>query len=733
MKAVGLAVSDLFYGRPERSAGAAERPDDPRVELEQVRRWKPGTLEKLGAEVDGRNVLFIMRNGRGAEVGRKIRAGDGTPLRTAAGEVKSLTAAGSKNGLIYKPPLAAEGPILVVEGEPDVCAALSAGYEAVVGTAGASPGRDQLRWLGKLLAKREAILAPHGDAAGRNWRIAVGRTLANAAATVRFIVPETGLDLDDRLRGAEDPAVELKELLDSSVPWGDDPGEDDGLSQGERLCRIVEAEATGFFLDQFGAPHVVLPFDGHEEIWPTSSGQFRERWLAKGYRDRYGHPPNSEALRQAQTQANARCHGGGVRELACRVAWHEGSLWYDLGDADWPGVKITKGGWGIEPLPPCFRRYKTTGAQVKPQSGGDLKAMLTACNVPSDCEALFCVTVASFFVPQIVHPLVFLFGEHGSGKSFTTRIIKNLVDPATAGLDTQKPPYDEEAAVQALSHHWLLALDNLSHLPRWLSDTLCRAVTGEGLAKRELFSDAEDFIISYQRCVVVNSIGNLTTAPDLLDRSILIETEPIKTFRDETLSIEFWNELRPAVLGGAFDALAQALGRIESVDRAAASEFRLGDFALWGSALAPGLGFSEAEFIDGYRASIGRKVADAIEASGFASALSGLLSEGRTAWRGTPTELLETINPGDQHGQRRRSLPESPVAIGRALSTMAPLLRKSGIDVRRGRGANREWLIERASGSASSASASPSASLFSAAGAKAASDGAGEKAPSTVV
>jgi hypothetical protein len=36
---------------------------------------------------------------------------------------------------------------------------------------------------------------------------------------------------------------------------------------------------------------------------------------------------------------------------------------------------------------------------------------------------------------------------------------------------------------------WLIAYDNLSSIPHWLSDPLCRLATGGGLSTRELYTD----------------------------------------------------------------------------------------------------------------------------------------------------------------------------------------------------------------------------------------------------
>ena len=69
-----------------------------------------------------------------------------------------------------------------------------------------------------------------------------------------------------------------------------------------------------------------------------------------------------------------------------------------------------------------------------------------------------------------------------------------------------------------LQQHWFLPFDNVSHLNDEMSDTLCRAITGGGIQQRKLFTNAEDYIFTFQRCIAVNGINNVANRPDLLDR-----------------------------------------------------------------------------------------------------------------------------------------------------------------------------------------------------------------------
>ncbi|RIK62388.1 MAG: hypothetical protein DCC65_17475 [Planctomycetota bacterium] len=66
----------------------------------------------------------------------------------------------------------------------------------------------------------------------------------------------------------------------------------------------------------------------------------------------------------------------------------------------------------------------------------------------------------------------------------------------------------------------MVAYDNLSGLSVSLSDGLCVLATGGGFATRELFTDADERLVSAMRPTLVNGIDDLATRSDLLDHCI---------------------------------------------------------------------------------------------------------------------------------------------------------------------------------------------------------------------
>src|SRR5205814_3055497 len=113
-----------------------------------------------------------------------------------------------------------------------------------------------------------------------------------------------------------------------------------------------------------------------------------------------------------------------------------------------------------------------------------------------------------------------LSGEQGSAKSTATRVARALVDPNTTPLRT--PPREVRDLMIAAANSRVLAFDNLSTLPQWLSDALCRVATGGGFTTRRLYSDDEEMLFDAQCPVLLNGIEEFVNRADLLDRALVL-------------------------------------------------------------------------------------------------------------------------------------------------------------------------------------------------------------------
>jgi hypothetical protein len=106
-----------------------------------------------------------------------------------------------------------------------------------------------------------------------------------------------------------------------------------------------------------------------------------------------------------------------------------------------------------------------------------------------------------------------LSGEHGAAKSTAVKIARDLVDPGKVKLSG--PPRTEQDLAIAANNRHVLAYDNLSQIPEWLADGLCRLATGGGLQKRKLFTDEEENLIAICCPVALAGIPDLASRADL--------------------------------------------------------------------------------------------------------------------------------------------------------------------------------------------------------------------------
>jgi hypothetical protein len=78
-------------------------------------------------------------------------------------------------------------------------------------------------------------------------------------------------------------------------------------------------------------------------------------------------------------------------------------------------------------------------------------------------------------------------------KTALSKILRELIDPNLARV--RALPREERDLMIAANNGHVLAFDNLSSLPSWLSDALCRIASGGSFALRQLYTDADEVTV----------------------------------------------------------------------------------------------------------------------------------------------------------------------------------------------------------------------------------------------
>ncbi len=444
----------------------------------------------------------------------------------------------------------------LVEGEKCAQALIDRGYVATTLDSGSNS-----KWLPEYapyFEGKKVIIIPDNDEPGRKYARMLKQNIPHA-----IIKELPGLgekeDVYDWLASGhtmdELDALPETQLAEEAAPeeHQEEQKKEQDTTQAGTLLDLFQQSGAKVFLNETSDPYAALPIGSHSEIVAVESRSF-SGWLHRLYYQQTKHTIRQEAVTQVITILSADAIYGAQEktQLYNRVAAHQGTIWYDLSNPAWQAIKVSAKGWTVENTPPIlFYRYRHQNPQVLPQRGGDIKRVFRYVNMRR-FQLLFLCWLVTCFVPDIPHPMPILYGEKGAAKSTACVLLKRLIDPSAS--DTLPLHNDSRNLVVNLQQHWFLPFDNVSSISGDTSDTLCRAITGGSIQQRKLYTDAEDVIFNFMRCLTINGINNVANRSDLLDRSILLELERVpETERKELAEVyQQFEEDRATILGGAF-------------------------------------------------------------------------------------------------------------------------------------------------------------------------------------
>lgn len=401
------------------------------------------------------------------------------------------------------------------------------------------------------------------------------------------------------------------------------------------------------------------------------------------------------APQQALSDALATLEGFALEQepttLYQRVARHAGALWIDLGCPKGRAVRIEPGGWTVvDKAPVKYKRTPLTGTLPTPVSGGELEELWSWVHATPEDRPLVAAYLVAALIPDIAHPVLGLFGEQGSGKTTAMKALVLTVDPGP--VPYRKPPRDADSWVTAASGSWVVALDNVSHVPDWLSDTLCRAVTGEGDVRRRLYSDSDLATFAFRRVLALTGIDLGSLNGDLADRLLPVHLDTISdSERREETSMwgEAWADAHPRIFGAVLDLAAEVLATLRTMKLTRMP--RMADFARVVHAVDQALGTAG---LARYVGAQGRLAVDTLSGDDFISAVTDAITE---RFDGTAAELLAKVTPTSDGWRRPKGWPANARLVTQRMRRQAPVLRKVGWEVSDDGGQNKSnatrWML----------------------------------------
>jgi hypothetical protein len=467
---------------------------------------------------------------------------------------------------------------------------------------------------------------------------------------------------------------------------------DDDRPPAEILVDLATSAENEFFHTDLDDGFALVNVGEHRETFKIKSRYFT-RWLTEKFFRLTGGAPSKPALEQAAATLEAiALFDGDERRVFVRAAAYGDKIYVDLCDAERRVTEIDANGWRIVANAPVhFHRIRGMHPLPVPVAGGSIQLLRPFLNIEpasgdnSDPSGQFTLTVGwvvGSFRGNGPYAILVALGEQGAAKTTFCRLMRDLIDPNFAPL--RDPPADKRELAVSGANSLVLAYDNISEIPNWLSDAWCRRASGAGAGVRELYTDDEEILTNKANPMVANGIAEFVDRPDLAERSIFINLLPISDAdrkTEEQVSAEF-ADAHPRIMGAIFDLLSAGFSRIEEVRKRGLRLPRMADFALWAIACTE-KALGEGVFQRNYEENIQDAVSTVLEASPVAQALIAEMEESETGSVAlTSSQWLKTLS--DRAGKRvakSRDFPSTPRAMSTQLKRAAGYLRKVGFDV----------------------------------------------------
>lgn len=610
--------------------------------------------------------------------------------------------------------------VLLTAGEWDMLAALSAGFETVAtGTGGEGCWKEA--WSSRFAGKTVHVCYDV-DEAGRAGAAKVAERLRHVANAVHIVnLPlsgdqeQDGKDLSDYL--AQCSPTDLRRLLDQTTPLeSESPAEgaaEVAGSEGTVLSKITVADIIDAILSMKGpirlkrrdaAKLVIddlckrgeLVHSGDGRLfWFNREGQrlldldgfgFRSLFL-KDYRV---NPAEREFVHIMEAVKSA-ARSDGRRVQVCRFCFYDRShnrLYIHGGRArvlrlDGQSVSWVDNGTDevlfeddndFEVIPEAALSVVAHGDPIHDLIVGRVNFIRGSAVILSaeQQQLVLRVWILSIFFPELLPSkcLLLLYGEKGSGKTTTLRVILKLLLGPHANVT---PLTKEDGFNAAVSSEYLLVLDNVDSFCRWIEDRLATVATGQTIRLRKLYTTNEVLSFATRCCLALTARTPRFRRDDVVDRLQILRVARLERFSREA---DWYAEIEAhrAVLWGQLlrdlNAVITLLG-----DAAAGppETIRLADWAFVATTVGDALGLGDA-VREALEASELDKAHFLLEADELYDLLDAIANESPfKLWKAG--ELFAELKRRAEQADVEFSV-RSPRSLGRILHRLKPALQR---------------------------------------------------------
>ena len=522
-----------------------------------------------------------------------------------------------------------------------------------------------------------AIQSLKGGAVGAHWKDDVIEAARELYRSDRSLFQEKRADLKGASKEAQ--ITEWTRAVRGSE-------ENSSETQIDELLALVQERAE-LFHDPDGVCYATFEQGNHNETWGLGSKGFGD-WLGYLAYKELDFTPSETTIKGALcTMRGIALHDGEEHPVYLRSAPLPcGGYMIDLTDEHWRAVEVTTTGWRVVEQPSVrFIRSGTAAPFPLPDSSGNVDILWSHVNIPEQDRPLVQAFLLESWRPDTPYLMLELCGEQGSAKSSTHKRLRQCSDPNTVPLRAA-PKNCEDIFVTAANNHQA-SFENMSGISPKMQDTLCILATGGGFAKRKLYSDADESVIAVKRPVIANGIQPIAIRPDLIDRTVHIESPRILSFKPESELDAAFERDYAKIFGGLLNLLQLTLKALPTAE--VKNPPRMADFARLGEAMFLATE-TDGSFIELYRENRTGSLQRSLDSSPVALAVQEFIKNEKE-WTGTAKELKALLE--GNHKPEGEGWPKSPKGLSEILIRLAPALREVGIEVERKPRTNTQRLL----------------------------------------
>ncbi|MFK4896685.1 hypothetical protein ACI1TH_07155 [Lactococcus petauri] len=440
--------------------------------------------------------------------------------------------------------------------------------------------------------------------------------------------------------------IETEESLKDGVV--DEPPTNSSFAT--KVRNFIEKQDIEFAVDKAKKPFARVKINEHFEIFSVESQPFKD-YLLEILENNFKTVIPVTTLDTALSSISSKARRSNTTKVvAVRVYFDTGvnKIYLDLCNNNWETIEIDSSGWRVcNDCPIWFQRFDDMDKIPKPctvsntvESLHKLKKFINY--TTEDNFDLIVCWLLSNLLSDIGTPLLVLQGSQGVGKSLSSEFLRSIFDPAKQLKSTALAKKSADIIIQ-VSQSRVTVYDNLSSkaLTPEISDLLCCIATNSASARRSLYTNSDLTIFKLGASLILNGIDELATRADLLDRSIIINLEPVSNRERETVLRTNFEQERAEITGALLNIISYSLAHIED-SNFKSNLFRFTDLGTIMDAASPALDWNPNHFKNIVEQNMKASNKSLAQSSYLVMGIVGILEEQSTL-DGKPSHVLAKI------------------------------------------------------------------------------------------